>query len=112
VGEGATVELFAYLQVYDELPDLDELIANPKAWFGVPKKPATLYAVVTGLAAKATKDTLAPIITYAERMADKGQGEFAALLLRDMLRRDASFLSHAAFGAVLRGPLGKLIDGR
>ncbi|MGE0444496.1 MAG: ATP-binding protein [Vicinamibacterales bacterium] len=110
VGEGATVELLAYLQVYDELPDLDDLIANPTAFRNVPKKPATLYAVVTGLASKATTDTLSSILTYAERMLDKGHGEFAALLLRDIVRRDAALMSQPAFMAVMRGPLGRLID--
>lgn len=112
VGEGAAVELFAFLQVYEELPDLDEIIANPKGWGFVPKKPATLYAVVTGLAMKATQATLAPIVTFAERMADKGHGEFAALLLRDIIRRDAALMSSPGFMKVLSGPLGKLIEGR
>ena len=112
VGEGAAVELFAFLQVYDELPDLDEIIAKPNGWGFLPKKPATLCAVVTGLAMKATQATLAPIVTYAERMADKGHGEFAALLLRDIIRRDQSLMSTPAFMAVLGGPLGKLIEGR
>lgn len=111
VGEGATVELFAFLQVYDELPDLDTIIANPDGWGFIPKKPATLYAVATGLAVKATHATLAPIVTYAERLAGKGHGEFAALLLRDIVRRDPSLMSTAPFVAALRGSLGKLIHG-
>jgi hypothetical protein len=112
VGEGASVEFFAFLQVYDELPDLDEIITNPKGWGFLPKKPATLYAVATGLAVKATKATLSPIVTYAERLADKGHGEFAALLMRDIVRRDPSMMSEAAFMTALRGPLGRLIEGR
>ena len=112
VGEGAAVEFFGFLQVYGELPDLDEIIAKPNGWGFVPKKPATLYAVVTGLATKAKAATLGPIIEYAERLADKGHGEFAALLLRDIIRRDASMMSLSPFVSVLRGPLGKLIEGR
>ena len=111
IGAGAAVELFGFLEVYHELPDLDTLIADPNSG-KIPTKPATLYAVVTGLAMKATAATLAPIITYAERMAHKGHGEFAALLLRDIIRRDPSMMSQAPFVAVLRGSLGSLIHGR
>lgn len=112
VGKGAAVELFGFLEVYQELPDLDEIIAKPQGWGFVPKKPATLYAVVTGLATKATTKTLGPIVEYAERLADKGHGEFAALLLRDVIRRDGSLMSLGPFVSVLRGPLGQLIEGR
>lgn len=111
VGEGAATEYFAFLQVYEELPDLDEIIGNPKGWGQMPKKPATLYAVATGLAMKATASNLSAIVTYAERMADKGHGEFAALLMRDIIRRDPALMSSPAFVTALRGPLGKLIHG-
>ena len=106
------MEFFAFLQVYDELPDLDDIIAKPGGWGYLPKKPATLYAVVTGLAMKATAATLSSIVTYAERLADKGHGEFAALLLRDIQRRVPALLSHPAFIQALSGPLGRLIAGR
>lgn len=112
VGEGAAGEFFGFLQVYEELPDLDEIIAKPSGWGFVPKKPATLYAVVTGLAAKATAATLGAIVEYAEHLASKGHGEFAALLLRDVIRRDVSLMSLGPFVSALRGPLGKLIEGR
>lgn len=112
VGEGAAAEFFAYCQIYQELPDLDDIIANPKGWGMLPKQPATLYAVVTGLAMKATVKTLEPILAYADRMADKGYGEFAALLLRDMIRRDQTLMGQPAFVKVLGGPLGQLIEGR
>ena len=94
------------------MPDLDDIIANPKGWGMLPKQPATLYAVVTGLAMKATVKTLEPILAYADRMADKGYGEFAALLLRDMIRRDQTLMGQPAFVKVLGGPLGQLIEGR
>lgn len=112
IGEGATVELFAFLEVYNELPDLDEIIKKPTGCGLLPKKLATLYAVVTGLAVKATPATLAPIVRYAERLAEDGRGEFAALLLRDIIRRTPALMSAPAFIAVLSGPLGKLIEGR
>lgn len=112
VGEGAAVELFSFLQIYEDLPDLDTILANPKGWGLLPKEPATLYAVVTGLAMKATTATLPAIVTYAERMVDKKCGEFAALLLHDIVRREPAMMSTPAFMGALSGPLGKLIEGR
>lgn len=109
VGAGAAAEFFAFLTIAQKMPDLDGIIANPEAWFIVPKAPAVLYAVVTGLAAKATADTLAPILVFAGRLHGKGHSEFAALLLRDISRREPALLSHPAFLKTLGGPLGTLI---
>ena len=111
VGEGAAAELFGFLEVYTELPDLDDIIGQPSGWGLIPKKAAALYAVVTGLAMKATATTIAPIVTYGERLAEKGHGEFAALLLRDIVRRDPAMMVTPAVMGALRGPLGALIEG-
>lgn len=110
VGAGAASEFLAYLKIYRSLPDIDGILADPKSG-KVPAEPAVLYAVVTALAMKAAADTAQAIITYAERLMGKGWGEFAALLMRDTMRRDKTITKTRAFIAMANGPLGQLIGG-
>lgn len=110
VGEGAAVERMAFRRLYAELPNIDGILLDPdKAT--IPTQPATLYAVVTALGMKATPKNFGRVARYAERLTDASHGEFAALLLRDAVRRDASILKTAAFVKLASGPLGQLIAG-
>ncbi len=119
VGAGAAGEFTAYLKTYKQLPDIDALLANPEepglmnAYAGVklPTDPAVLYAMVTALAMRASSATAAALIVIAERLMGKGRGEFAALLLRDTVRRDKGIAKTKAFIQMANGPVGKLITG-
>lgn len=92
VGEGATAEFMGYLKYYRDLPDLDALLMDPKK-AKVPTEPATLYALATGLAAKATKDSMERVVSYALRMP----AEFQVLLMKDAVVRDSSLTNTRAF---------------
>lgn len=83
VGEGCAAEFMGYLKYYRDLPNLDALLMNPgKA--NVPEEPATLYALATGLATKATKGNMERVVQYALRMP----AEFQVLLMKDAITRD------------------------
>ncbi|MBM6672193.1 MoxR family ATPase, partial [Phocaeicola coprophilus] len=83
VGEGAAAEFTGYLKYYRNLPNLDALLMDPKK-AKVPEEPATLYALSTGLATKATPDNMERVVQYALRMP----AEFQVLLMKDAIVRD------------------------
>lgn len=83
VGEGSAAEFMGYLKYYRDLPNLDALLMNPGA-AKVPEEPATLYALSTGLATKATQDNMERVVKYALRLP----AEFQVLLMKDAIARD------------------------
>lgn len=92
VGEGAAAEFMGYLKYYRNLPNLDALLMDPKK-AKVPEEPATLYALATGLATKATQDNMERVVQYALRMP----AEFQVLLMKDAIVRDTSLTNTKAF---------------
>jgi len=92
VGEGCAIEMFGFFKYWQQLPNLTALIADPdKA--DVPTEPAALYAVVTGLAEKATSNNIGRIFKYAERLPK----DFSILLGRDCIRKDKTIQNTKAF---------------
>lgn len=92
VGEGAAAEFLGYLKYYRDLPNLDALLLDPKN-AKVPTEPATLYALATGLGAKATPDNFERVTTYAMRMP----AEFQVLLMKDAVTRDTQLTNTKSF---------------
>lgn len=92
VGEGCAAEFVGYLKYYRDLPNLDALLMNP-GQAKVPEEPATLYALATGLAAKATPDNFERVVKYALRMP----AEFQVLLMKDAVVRDNTLTQSKAF---------------
>ena len=94
VGEGAAAEFMGYLKYYRDLPNLDALLMNPGA-AKVPEEPATLYALATGLATKATQDNIERVVKYALRLP----AEFQVLLMKDAIARDNDLTQTKSFNA-------------
>ena len=92
VGEGAAAEFMGYLKYYRDLPNLDALLMNPGT-AKVPEEPATLYALATGLATKATQDNMERVVKYALRLP----AEFQVLLMKDAITRDNNLTQTKAF---------------
>lgn len=92
VGEGCAAEFMGYLKYYRDLPNLDALLMAPDKT-EVPEAPATLYALATGLATKATPDNLERVVKYALRMP----AEFQVLLMKDAIVRDSALTNTKAF---------------
>jgi len=92
VGDGPAAEFMGFLKYYRDLPNLDAVLMNPgKA--PVPTEPATLYALSTGLAAKATEDNMERVVKYALRLP----AEFQVLLVKDAVVRDPQLTTTKAF---------------
>ena len=92
VGEGPATEFMGYLKYYRDLPNLDALLLNPNGT-KVPEEPATLYALATGLASKATVGNMENIAVYADRMPV----EFQVLLFKDTITRNREIANTKAF---------------
>ena len=92
VGEGCAAEFMGYLKYYRDLPNLDALLMNPKS-AKVPTEPATLYALSTGLATKASPDNMERVVDYALRMP----AEFQVLMMKDAIVRDNQLTNTKAF---------------
>jgi hypothetical protein len=81
VGEGAAVELMAFLKIFRGLPNPDAVLMTP-ATAAVPSDPATLYALCGALSRKASEQNMDRLVTYANRVPD----EFSVLLIRDAVQ--------------------------
>jgi MoxR-like ATPase len=77
-GEGVATELVAFLKIFRQLPDIDYIIMHPEK-VDIPDDPATLYALATAVARKATEQNIARIIEFAERLPI----EYNVLLIHD-----------------------------
>lgn len=88
VGEGAAAELEGFLRVYQNLPSLDLVLANPNSAM-VPEDPAARFAITAGLARKVDARSFDNGMAYIQRLPR----EFEIMFAVDAVRRDAS-LSH------------------
>jgi MoxR-like ATPase len=90
VGEAASAEFVGFLRMFRELPDLDQVFADPDRAL-VPQQPAVLYALVGALLEKCKSDRskVNGFVRYAARLPD----EFGMLALRDLLALDGKYAS-------------------
>lgn len=108
VGEGAGREFEAYLAQSRDLPDVDQLLAQPDqiTW---DEEPSRCYALACAIAYRANT-VPERVVQAAHGAAAHGAGEFAALILRDAMSRHLDILLHPAFRALRETPLGKLLN--
>lgn len=111
VGEGAAMEYLAFRRTIAHMVSVDAILADPHN-AKLPVKPAECYAVCTGLAARASDKNLSRIGTYATRLAQNDQGEFAALTVRDCIRRVPALANTQDYVKMMCGPIGQLISGQ
>jgi hypothetical protein len=110
IGAAAATEILAYIRMARDLPSPDVILIDPSG-SPIPTRPAALYATVTALAARTTPQTFRAIGIYAGRLLDAQRGEFAALLVRDALRRCPAIAVTSDFIRLAAGPLGQLVQG-
>lgn len=89
VGEGAAAEIEGFLRVYQNLPSLDLVLANPNS-AKVPDDPAARFAITAGLARKVDAKTFDNGMAYIQRIPAR---EFEIMFAVDAVRRDPG-LSH------------------
>lgn len=94
VGEATGSKFSAFLRVADKLPSIDGIIMNPRT-APIPDDMNVLYATVTALVGRASKDNLANVTAYFNRLSDeKGKPDFAMAAIKELTaRRDGAALT-------------------
>lgn len=93
IGDAVAAELDGFIDLYHSIGSLEDIIKDP-ANAKVPTEPSIRYAVCTGLARLATKQTMPAIIKYAERLPREPQ----ILVVHDATTRDEALKNTAAYG--------------
>lgn len=97
VGQGPAAEYTAFRKTWQQMPNLDAILLNPKG-SPIPEDSGTQYAVSVGLAARATRDNFDVVNEYMQRFdTEKGRPELLVLCLQDAIKRDQSLTGTAAF---------------
>ncbi|MFI3271007.1 MAG: MoxR family ATPase [Pseudomonadota bacterium] len=92
VGDGAAAEFMGFLNVWRELPAVDDVLSNPKT-APVPSEPTALYAICEALGAKACSENAEALVYYAQRLP----AEFGVLLMREAVIHDENLVQSEAF---------------
>lgn len=83
IGAGAATELTGFMRVYQDLPNIAAILTDPDN-ADVPTQPEALYAVVSALVSKITRDNCNRVLKYANRLPE----DFSVLLVRDGVRKE------------------------
>ena len=94
IGADVAGELNGFIELYQSLGSLDDIIANPET-AKVPTQASQLYAVSTGLGRMATRKNFTQIMKYCERLDDERQ----MLLMHDATVRDPKLKETTAYSA-------------
>lgn len=92
IGQAAAAQLFTHIKLGHEMPDINDIIRDPKK-VKVPTKPDACILVTYNLAARIEEKSAASIITYMERLPK----EFGVTFAKAACRRDATLVFHDAF---------------
>jgi hypothetical protein len=83
IGQGATIELVAFLRLFRQLPSIPEILLNPDT-APVPDEPSARIAVATALGRVLTDHSIAKGMRYLDHMST----ELRVLAMRDAAARD------------------------
>lgn len=91
-GEAFAAEYTGFLQIFRELPSIEQIILSPDT-APVPEKAASLYALAGALAHRANVNTIQSIVTYIKRLP----GEIGVAAMKDAMTRDKDITSTRGF---------------
>lgn len=83
VGEGVAREFHAFMGIYQDLPTIDSILADPEG-VRVRTDPSVLYALTGAIAQNASEKNIKPLMQYVERLPL----EFQIITLREIKYRD------------------------
>lgn len=92
VGDGAANEFFQFSRVFDSLPDIRDIIANPMT-AGLPNEPSSLYAMTGVLAEQINESNTESVLDYLERLPK----EFQVLSIRNITNRFPKITANERF---------------
>lgn len=90
VGEGASIELKAYMEIWSQLPDLDAILAGKNDT--IPKGVDLIYACCVGLVSKANKPThYNRLLEYALKL----EREYSVFLVKMLYNKSKEMVAKA-----------------
>lgn len=92
IGQGPATEFIAFADIWQSLPDPEEVIKSPTI-VPIPDKPAVLFALCGALSRKVTKKNVDNFFTFAGRLS----GEWSVRLVNDASKFDPSIKSTRAY---------------
>lgn len=92
LGAEIATKFNGYVELYRDLPDLDDVIAHPDQHH-CPDKAGIIFAICSGLAAKANAKNFKNIIKYILKLPN----EYQAMCIKDALSRDMSLSMQPEF---------------
>lgn len=93
VGTGPATEFASFREIWQQMVSVDQILSDPEG-APVPEDSATILAVCTALASRATADNFEAVLTYAKRL----RPEYTAVVVKDAYRRNpAEIASSPAF---------------
>jgi MoxR-like ATPase len=92
IGPGAAAELVGFLQLFRQLPSIDEVLLNPES-APLPSDPSSQIAIATALGRVLNDQSITKGMKYLKRMAT----EMRVLAMRDAAVRDRSITHTAEF---------------
>ena len=110
---GPTAEYAALKKKKKHMISIDAILLNPTtAPMPDASKPAAVYALASGLAHRANDKNFGHICQYSMRLYNEANmGEFAALIIRDSLRKNAALANTSAFISIGSSDFGKFLLG-
>jgi len=90
VGEGSARQFYGFVRVFDDLPQLAELIKNPLT-AKLPNEPSALYAAAGLIAHKIDNDNICELTQYVERLPV----EFQVISLSGAIKNNPALIGNA-----------------
>jgi MoxR-like ATPase len=97
VGTGAAVEASAFMDVFHDLPDFDDIMADPEG-FPVPELAATTWATTMMLGHRSKSPNFPNAVKYIARF----QPEYVAVFINYISRNRKELAEQACFGELMR----------
>jgi len=97
IGPGPAAEFRGYLKIWEELPDIEDLLKNPTR-IAISEKPDIIFGVSTMLSANATLKTFKAMVTYMSRVPP----EYTASFVKDAIRLNKDLIETDTFAKYLK----------
>ncbi|MRR57061.1 MAG: AAA family ATPase [Deltaproteobacteria bacterium] len=104
LGFGPAAEFTSYLQIYRDLPDVEDIMRNPDT-ADVPGEPSVLYALCGAMSRKVTSGNAAQAFCYMKRLP----AEFQVVWLRDALQAEPLLATTGEFSEWATANAGLLL---
>lgn len=104
IGKEVGDEFFAYLDIFKELPTIEEVCQNPMT-AKLPREASAIFAITAALARKANRDNLTALYAYFSRF----EKSFEVSAVKDVNRCHKELHNHIAFQNFIIKPENKEI---